>query len=130
MPNPQPEFPIFTTKPDNRNVWLLVELLREHDWATSAELLKVFQKPPTDANRRWLRSLADASGGRIAGGQRGYKLVEQMTREEYDHWRNWMSHQATEMQRRVIESDKIYFNRKPVHPGHGILQPADPVCSH
>jgi hypothetical protein len=69
----------------------------------------------SDANKRWLRALANASRGRVAGGQLGYKLIKQMTAEEYAHWRNWMKSQSDEMLSRIIEGDRQFFGAmKPV----------------
>jgi hypothetical protein len=62
---------------------------------------------------RKIRALAAASKGRIAGGQRGYKLIGEMTRDEFNHWRNWMLSQSAEMEARVVAADKIWFARQP-----------------
>ena len=102
--------PLPTIDPDNANVTMLVGLLTDRtDWITSAQLLLELGKPVTDNTKRWVRALADASRGRIAGGQKGYKLVRAMTNTEYQHWRNWMTHQSDEMKRRVIEADRVFF---------------------
>jgi hypothetical protein len=106
--------PIPQVDPDNANVAMLVELLQGRDWTTAADLLPLFSKPVSDGNKRWVRALADASRGRIAGGQKGYKLIGEMTSEEYQHWRNWMTHQSDEMRRRVIEGDRVFYARRAV----------------
>lgn len=108
------ETPLFLVKPGHANIAWLVTRLTDAGWVTAADICRLADKPVSDQNKRWVRALADASEGRVAGGQRGYKLIEQMTREEYAHWRNWMTHQADEMRRRVIEADKIWFGRKEV----------------
>jgi hypothetical protein len=93
--------------------WLLRHL-DGRDWMTADEILREVGQPQTDAGKRRLRLLAAGSSGRIAGGQRGYKLVRQMTGEEYHHYRNWMSSQANEMLRRIRESDRIFYARPAV----------------
>jgi hypothetical protein len=105
---------------DDPNVAFVVEVLAhghhadKGGWITAAVLLPQIGKAVTESNKRWLRAIADASRGRIAGGQHGYKLIAKMTNEEYQHWRNWMTHQSDEMRRRVIEADKIWYAKKPV----------------
>jgi hypothetical protein len=94
----------------------LVMLLKDRDWLTAGQILQEIGSTDTDAARRRLRATAEASAGRIAGGQRGYKLTEEMTREEFGHFRNWMLGQATAMQRRITLSDKVWYSRNPV-PG-------------
>lgn len=114
---PQIELPLFRVRPGSDNVEFLVELLRGQDWLTSCELCQKLQWNFTESNRRRFRSIADASGGRIAGGQRGYKLVREMTGEEYQHFRNWMKSQADHMTARIIEADHIFYSRQPVEAG-------------
>lgn len=113
--------PLFEQRPESENVKFLVEHLRGQDWRTAAQICEAIHLPFTESNRRRLRAIADKSGGRIAGGQRGYKLVAGMTGEEFSHWRNWMKHQADEMTRRVLEADKVFYTRQPVAAGNGIL---------
>jgi len=108
----QPEFPIeVKEKPDCS--WL-VEMLRGRDWMTAAEILVASGRPNTESQRRWIREVADWSDGQIGGGQKGYKLVKEMTIEEFDHVRNSMLSQAREMQRRVVEMDRQFYPRQPV----------------
>ena len=108
------EIPLFEIGESNPNVELLCKYLRGLDWQTASEILSAWGQLVTDHNRRWLRALAAKSGGRVAGGQRGYKLTKEMTNEEFNHWRNWMTSQADEMRRRVIEADRIWYARKPI----------------
>ncbi|HMJ88762.1 MAG TPA: hypothetical protein VK530_03040 [Candidatus Acidoferrum sp.] len=103
--------------PKDANVVYLVKLLDGRDWILAADILTEMQKPVNEGNKRWLRALADASCGRIAGGQRGYRLVTAMTQQEYNTWRNGMNHQADEMKRRVIEADRVFYARTPVEVG-------------
>ncbi len=74
------------------NFIALLEILQ--DWI-SAKRLSVF------AGDRRLRMLANASGGRIITGQRGYKAARYATRKEIAHAANWLEHQGEEMLRRA-----------------------------
>jgi hypothetical protein len=123
-PGPTPDQPeLFRAEPDDPSVEWLVDYLRGRDWTTAQEILRSLQRPVTDALKRRLRMLAAASAGRVAGGQRGYKLVEEMTVEEYHHWRNWMKSQSDEMTARILQADKVFYRRQPVRTGNGILTP-------
>jgi hypothetical protein len=115
----QPE--LFHVEPDDPNVEWLVRFLNANDWMTASEILRQSRQAETDSNKRMLRALAAASKGRVAGGQRGYKLVEEMTVEEYHHWRNWMKSQADFMTARILEADKVFYRRQKVRTGNGIL---------
>lgn len=112
---------LFRAEPDDPNVEWLVDFLQGKDWMTAGEILRQVQRPETDGNKRRLRMLAAASKGRVAGGQRGYKRVEEMTVEEYNHWRNWMKSQSDEMTARILEADKVFYRRQKVRRGNGIL---------
>jgi len=118
MPSAQlelsPATPLFTVRAGHPNIELLVRHLAGTDWQTSNEILSALSQPLTEHNRRWLRALANASGGRVAGGQRGYKLIDEMTKGEFDHWINWMTSQADQMRRRVIEAKKRWYKTKPL----------------
>lgn len=92
----------------------LLSVLQDGEWRTAADICSVLGLPPTESNRRRIRFLADASSGRVAGGQRGYKLVARMQSSEFKHTRNWLLSQCREMQRRVIEMDRVFYARNPV----------------
>lgn len=111
-PTIQTELPI--PKPSKLDCSRLVDVLRGRDWRTSKEILFAFGESNSESNRRKVRAMASASAGKVAGGQKGYKLVEEMTREEFQHYRNWMASQAEEMRRRVVLSDHLWFKRKSV----------------
>ena len=113
---------IFSVAPADPNVDWLVRTLEHSDWLLAGDILLRAGRDNTEANRRWLRALAKASKGRVAGGQRGYKLVGEMTRDEYQAWRNWMKSQADEMTARILEADKVWYTRQPVATGQGILE--------
>ncbi len=114
MSETQPELQIFKVSPEDKNVEWFVGFLAGRDWITSTQILKEAGMADTEANRRALRSFAEASKGRVAGGQKGYKLVREMTKEEYDHFRNWFLSQARSMEQRVIDADKVFYSRQAV----------------
>lgn len=110
-PQGQPAIPEVAA--DDPNIDYLVRLLDKQDWVKSAELCeRVLRETGVRWCDRKVRALARASNGRIAGGQKGYKLVTDMTHEEYNHYRNWMLSQCDEMKRRVLESDKLFYAKK------------------
>lgn len=103
------------TPSDQPNIEFLVKLLDGRDWLLSLQISdEIFGQTNVRWRERRIRDLAAMSKGRIAGGQKGYKLVLQMTAEEYGHYRNWMVSQANKMKQRVIESDQVFYGRKPV----------------
>lgn len=85
---------------------------RTGQWTTAAEVLRQARLEVTENAKRKVRAWADASGGRVAGHQKGYKLVTQMTGEEYQWWRNEMLKASDAIKGRVLESDKIFYQRK------------------
>jgi hypothetical protein len=119
MREPQLELPMFKIRPASENVQALIELLRGHDWLTSRQLAAQIgwsDETPRERedNGRKLRAIAAASNGRIAGGQRGYKLVSEMTGDEFHHFRNWMKSQADTMTARIVEADRVFYSRQAV----------------
>ncbi|HXG49091.1 MAG TPA: hypothetical protein VNO52_15815, partial [Methylomirabilota bacterium] len=71
-------------------------------------------------------ALAEASEGRVVGVQRGYKLTTACTGEEYHHWRNAMKSQADKMTARILQADRVFYARRPVSSGCGILPAGTP----
>lgn len=110
----QPALPLFAAVPEGADAEWLVTLLADRDWTTARELLVLLGLPVTENHKRWLRKLADESKGRIAGHQRGYKLVREMTGEEYQHWRNEWLKAITATQHRITEADGVFYGRKAV----------------
>jgi len=102
-------------------VQVLIDLLSGRGWLTASQICTAIGLEDSDGNRRRIRFLAAESQGEVACGQKGYKLVSAMTREEYEHYRRWMKSQADQMTRRVLKSDRVYFRRMPVRTGNGIL---------
>lgn len=118
--NTQPELPLsiqVSAAIGEREVAWFISELRGRDWTTAAELLIGWGFPVTEQTKRRLRSLAEASGGQIGFGQRGYKLVVQMTKDEHDRCRNTMLSQVKNMERRVIEMDRVFYGRQPAGVG-------------
>lgn len=110
------ELPLFRAEPEKDYSWLM-EILRSSGgsgWLTAKQILDVTGQKDTDQNRRSIRAIAEISNGQIGAGQKGYKLVELMTIEEYNGYRNWMLSQTEKMQKRILASDKIFYARKPV----------------
>jgi hypothetical protein len=114
MNDDQKDLPLFQERPSNTNVEWLVTFLQGRDWTTAAEILAANQLPVTENHKRRLRAFADASGGRIAGHQKGYKLVKAMTGEEYTWWRNEWLKASDSIKERVIQSDHIFYGRQAV----------------
>ena len=72
-------------------------LARAESWVSARALEQ------EDCNDRTIRALANASGGRIISGQRGYKAAACATCDEIAHAANWLEHQAREMTQRAAE---------------------------
>ena len=108
----QKELPLFRVEEGSRNVEWFVEFLEGRDWITAGDVLEEIGQPVTENSKRKIRAWADASGGRICGHQRGYKLVKAMTGEEYQWWRNEALKMADAVRARVIETDKVFYGRK------------------
>ena len=105
---------LYLKEPDAEQVLWLLDRVKGRGWIRAAEILRLSDIPDTENNRRWLRSLANASAGRVAGGDKGYKLTSELTAEEFEHWRNRMRHQTEEMTHRINEAEKVYYGSHPV----------------
>jgi hypothetical protein len=93
---------LFQVPRENANVrWLEKLLLAEKDWRTAAEILKALGWESNDTNKRFLRSLAEASSN-ILSGQRGYRHTSQATAEEVRHSSNWLVSQGKKMIKRGL----------------------------
>lgn len=102
-----------------RNVAWLIATLTGRDWTTAAELCAELGWVPaggraSENDKRKIRALADGSGGKVIGGQRGYKLVRAMTGEEYRWWRNETLKMCDALRARVIETDQVFYGRAAV----------------
>ena len=106
--------PLFSSAPEGADAEWFVTFLMGREWITAAEVLRVLGMAVTENHKRWLRRLADGSAGRIAGHQKGYKLVRNMTGEEYQWWRNeWLKADAA-IRDRIRQSDCIFYGRQEV----------------
>lgn len=92
-----------------RNVEWFVGLLAGRDWTTAKVICGEIGWVATENNKRKLRKLADASGGRVAGHQKGYKLVREMTKEEFTWWENEQLKMSDALRSRVIESRRVFY---------------------
>ncbi|MFO1461234.1 MAG: hypothetical protein U1G08_17760 [Verrucomicrobiota bacterium] len=93
-----------------REIEGVARMLTGAGWVTAEGLLQRMGIPVTESAKRRIRKIASDSGGRIAGGQLGYKLVLEMSAEEFGHFDRWMAHQETEMQRRRLEASRVFFS--------------------
>ena len=76
----------------------LVEILESlYGWITAKKLVSL----ASWLDERALRAMANASGGRIITGQKGYKAARWATPNEIAHSANWLEHQAKAMLRRA-----------------------------
>lgn len=122
----QTEAPLFEIREGHPNIDWLVRLLQGRGWMQSDEILREAKKPVTEYGRRWVRRLAQRSGGRVMSfpGSEGYRLLVDCTVEEFHHARNALKSQSDNMLKRVIEMDRIFYSRPTANPGAGILSPA------
>lgn len=111
---PQKELALFRVEQGSRNVEWFCEFLEGKDWIRASEVLKEIGEVVTEQTKRRLRAWANASGGRICGHQKGYKLEKAMTGEEYQWWRNEMLKSSDAVKARVIESDRLHYQRQSV----------------
>lgn len=122
MTEAQPELGLFASAPGSEGLGRVLLLLDGRGWVLAADLLRLLELPVTESSKRKLREIANQSGGEIASGQGGYKLVRDMTHDEYHHFRNWMKRQADEMTARILRSDRVFFGRAGMRVGNGILE--------
>jgi hypothetical protein len=114
MSTAQTELAFFQTTPDDPNVRWLIETLRGRGWMTASELLEVANRKVTETEKRKVRSWCRASEGQVLGNQQGYRLMDGMTYEEFQHWRNTRLAAADEDKRAVLEADQRWYARNPV----------------
>ena len=103
FPNPTPAI-------DERDLSWLIDWLADRDWTHGAEILRSHGLPVAESTLRTVRTWASSSGGRIASGQKGYKLTKAMTKEEFDLFHNTMASQAREMLKRAEETRRIFYH--------------------
>ena len=88
----------------------LVGILAGKDWMRAEAILQAEGLPVNETSKRRIRRLASESRGRIGSGQLGYKLIREMTAEEFGHFDRWMAHQEAEMQRRRLEASRVFHS--------------------
>jgi hypothetical protein len=77
-------------------------LLVSRDWMTAADILRSLGRPDTETDRRWVRKMAEDSGGDIISGQRGYRHTNTATIDEKCHAGNWLISQGNKMRERGL----------------------------
>lgn len=98
--------------------WLVTLLAGRAVWTNAAEILHLAGIPATEDNKRWLRTVRQATDGRVIGGpgSPGYRRADTFTAAEFQHWRNQMLAQCREMARGVIRADKQFYSRQTTQP--------------
>ena len=95
---------------------VLTRLLTRYDtWLTARQLTELLELPNSESGRRQVRDLADQSKGQVAGGNQGYRLITQMTDEEYSHALLRMRSMASEIINRLHEMEQVRSG-KPAEP--------------
>jgi hypothetical protein len=110
-PAPQDLAPLFTIKPDHPNVKWMLELVKKNGWMTRKEIIRAAGRPVNDDNIRWIRALANACGGKILKGQRGFKPLEDGTAAEISAVMNQTKSQIGESQRYLLQLMHEYHRR-------------------
>jgi hypothetical protein len=99
---------------EDARIETLIALLAGQGWMTAQ---RVIGRHHSETGIKWhdrmVRDLAAESRGEVAGGQRGYKLVREMSREEMEHARNWMKSQAARMTERATEIETVWHSSRP-----------------
>jgi hypothetical protein len=93
------QLPLFRVRPDDPNVeWLKDLLLAKGGWMTAAQICEVVGDRIDD---RRIRALAEAAGGWVISGQRGYLHIKHAKAGEIDHCVAAWESQASRMQDRA-----------------------------
>ena len=85
----------------------LILALYRRGWRTTEDL--GFH---TETDKRILRAIAAASRGHIISGQAGYRLNFEATADEVRVATGWLRNQRDEMDRRVIEIERVYHRKE------------------
>jgi len=81
--------------PSDVNRWVAL-VWSKRGWITAAQCIEVLGDQ-FDGDDRTIRSFAEACGGCIISGRKGYKHIDHATTEEVDHFCNQMESQARRM---------------------------------
>lgn len=96
------QLPLFEAPPDDPNVkWLIDLLLRKGGWVTASQICEVAGDRIDD---RRIRMLAEASGGWVISGQRGYRHIQHAKAGEIDHCVAAWESQAKRMLKRATRT--------------------------
>lgn len=97
---------LFRESADNPDVALLEQALSGRGWLTYKRLRGLFPK----WSDRYVRALAEAAGGRIISGQKGYALTRQVSADDYHACRSgWLS-QVDRMRARIAATDREFHH--------------------
>ena len=89
-------------------VELLVWLLRGRGWTHASEILVTLDMPDTERNRRWVREVANASGGVIASAPGvPYRLTAEIPPEEIGKMESLRT-QVRQMARRYVQIMRVW----------------------
>lgn len=112
--NEQPEFHFANARERDELIpklaeWL-VKFLAGKEFVKSKDVLIALGVPVNEDNKRWLRKVRVATGGRVIGGPGfpGYMLLRAMSPEHFQHWKRSMRAQAREMISESIRAEKLY----------------------
>jgi len=103
MPTDQPS--LLDWRPAARAIVPLKEWLTGKDWQTARQIGHAEDAGWSD---RECRLAAEASGGEIITGQKGYKLLSEATPDEVSHAAAWLRSQGEKMIGRSVEIQRLY----------------------
>lgn len=124
-PEPQLALPLAPAARDYNatDVQWFIGYLAHHEWIFAGEILRQIGQPETEDAKRWLRGLAERSGGKIVGGQKGYTLMSKLTAEEFHAVRATFESVVRKHQARLIEMDREFYGRPALSLHAGVLSP-------
>ena len=94
--------------PEDRDLEWFLDFLAVRGWTTAEVVLRHVGKEPTEDAKRWVRSLAERSEGRVIGQSKGYRLTKHLTTEEYKQWRAASLRSVKSVQERVMKTDQVF----------------------
>lgn len=99
---------MFPAEESNDNMLRFVDLLSmTTDWMSANQVAVFFGMPMTENSRRIVRGWAEASDGKIIGGQRGYRFYLFASTEEIRHSSEKLISQGKKMIRRGIRIRRL-----------------------
>lgn len=109
-----PQLDLFapTALPESADVEWFVAALRGRDWITAGDFLRECGLArANETQMRRLRAYAAASGGRIGSGDLGYKLIAEMTADEFGRFERRLASQEAEMKSRRVAAMRVFFGQ-------------------